>query len=396
MTNFRNPTTVTLGLSGTFMGKRYRVAGRVVMGMEQDGQTYYWNEFNLVGDDGQPATLVYEVTDAGPQWRMFVLFEPQNPISAQEAAAKKVGDTVNLDGRDLRVTLVDESRVHYIEGQAPEGVELGDVACYFNAELPNRMVVVSWTGDEVECYHGVDLPRGTVATAFGLERETTGFVIGNSLRATPATPTVTPMVRKFVLLAFMILPVLMFWFIIRPMGCRNSPSIRPQLPAAPLTVGAEGNLQRTTWNIRGHAVTEIAQVGQIYDRHEYYLGDALGKKTLLVFGTKPGATDWMLFTPFQPDAALMPVQAAAKRLGDKLNLDGESFTITAIVRSTLRQTKGQNLPDLTDGMVLYGFTAQSAAGPVLARWNATNLVLYRGQTLSAKEVKQAFDSKPAR
>jgi hypothetical protein len=38
-------------MAGEFFGKRYRVAGRVVLGAEEAGQVYYWTEFNLVGPD---------------------------------------------------------------------------------------------------------------------------------------------------------------------------------------------------------------------------------------------------------------------------------------------------------------------------------------------------------
>jgi hypothetical protein len=51
--NSANPTSVQIGMAGAFVGIRYRVVGRVVMGMEEAGETYYWNEFNLVGDNGQ-------------------------------------------------------------------------------------------------------------------------------------------------------------------------------------------------------------------------------------------------------------------------------------------------------------------------------------------------------
>ena len=169
---FDNPTSLRIGMSGTIAGLRYRVVGRVVMGMEEAGQIYYWNEFNLVNDRGEFATLVFEETEDGAEWKMFTLFEPQNPLTAGEAARKRVGDTVNFfQGAPLRVTLVDESRVNFIEGQAPEGVEVGDVAHYFNAEAGNKMQVASWTGDEIEFYNGMDLPRSAVRNAFGLSAD---------------------------------------------------------------------------------------------------------------------------------------------------------------------------------------------------------------------------------
>ena len=60
-------------MTGNFVGKHYRVAGRMVMSMEEAGATYYWNEFYLIGDQGNCATLVYEETDNGSEWRLFTL-----------------------------------------------------------------------------------------------------------------------------------------------------------------------------------------------------------------------------------------------------------------------------------------------------------------------------------
>ena len=161
--SFANPTPIRIGMTGAFDGRQYRVAGRVVLGMEEDGETYYWNEFNLVSDDGESATLVFEETERGGEWRLFTLFEPEFVMTAEDAATKRVGDQLNLDGHDVRVTLVDETRVYHIEGEAPEGVELGDVAHYFNAEAGSRMVVVSWTGEEVEYYRGVTVAPAMTA-----------------------------------------------------------------------------------------------------------------------------------------------------------------------------------------------------------------------------------------
>lgn len=47
---------------------------------------------------------------------------------------------VDITGKPMRVTCVDESRVLQIEGEAPEGVEVGDIAHYFNAETASDMV----------------------------------------------------------------------------------------------------------------------------------------------------------------------------------------------------------------------------------------------------------------
>src|ERR1041385_3980119 len=168
--SFVNPTALPIGMTGDLSGRHYRVVGRVVMGMDDDGACY-WNEFNIVDDAGKPATLVFEETARGGEWKLFTMFEPEYPMTAEDAATRRAGDELNLEGTQVRVTLVDESRVYHIEGEAPEGVEVGDVAHYFNAAAGNKMLVVSWTGEEVEFYWGTDLTSGTVAAAFDLQSE---------------------------------------------------------------------------------------------------------------------------------------------------------------------------------------------------------------------------------
>src|SRR6266542_787165 len=106
-----NPTQLRIGAIGNLEGVDYRVVGRVVMSVTEDGETYYWDEFNLGTGFGQNATLVYEETEPGGEWRLFTMFEPEYPITAEDAATKRVGDPLNLDGTDVHVTLVDKSRV---------------------------------------------------------------------------------------------------------------------------------------------------------------------------------------------------------------------------------------------------------------------------------------------
>src|SRR5260370_14123426 len=118
---FKNPTPVQIGMAGTFYGKQYRVLGRVFLGESEEGGTYYWHEFNLETESRESATLVYEVMERGPEWRWITMFEPARGLSAEDAATKRVGDTLDLDGTNVRVTLVRRSRIYHVEGTAPEG-----------------------------------------------------------------------------------------------------------------------------------------------------------------------------------------------------------------------------------------------------------------------------------
>ena len=391
--SFANLTPINLGMTGTFADHTYRVAGRVVMGMKEAGEIYYWNEFNLLGADGPSATLVQEVTEYGVRWRIFTLFDPQNPISAPEAAAKSVGDTINLDGHALNITLVDESRVYFIEGQAPEGVEVGDVARYFNAELRDVMIVVSWTGDEVEFYRGLDLPRSAVAAGFGLGVEK----MGPSLPLSSATskPASQSWVPKLVIAVFALV-----FFINWGPSCRSSfqraAPVKPKLAASPLAVGAEGRFGDTVWRIAGHAVVEVASVGRLFDRHEYHLADAAGNKALLVHGSVLDASDWILFTPFQPVTPLTAPQAAALRLGDRLDVDGTIARVSSHVLATIRLVDGEVPPEVTNGAMFYGFRAEAGTRPILARWNKTSLTFYQGTTWPVKDLTNAFSGPRAK
>ena len=167
--SFNNPTKIRIGMEGAFFGKRYRVIGRSVLGIVDAGAIYYWNEFNLETSGGNYATLVFEETGCGGKWRFFEMFDPREPMTSEEARSKGIGDAVNLDGSTATITRVDRSRVYAVEGKVPEGVVVGQHANYFNAGGGDKMIVVSWTGDEVEFYSGTTIASAVVAFAFNLD-----------------------------------------------------------------------------------------------------------------------------------------------------------------------------------------------------------------------------------
>ena len=303
-------------MNGNFNGRDYQVVGRSGLGEIEDGEIYSWNEFNLETKSGDQATLVYEKTDNGVHWRIFTLFDPEYPMTAEDAATKRVGDRLNLTGDDVSVTFRSQSQVYYVEGKAPEGEEIGTMADYFNAEAGSLMQVVSWTGEEVEFYKGVTLTRGMVASAFGLPQELSepddssfsslsGSGPGNYLNGT-----------KFVVIAVC---VIVFFIVIfghgffHSSGHEASAVVKLPAPARPLEIGATGRLFDKNYCVTAHAVVEIAEVGVNWERHEYELTDDDGAKALLVCGDKPDDAEWTLYEAFVQIPPLTAQQAAAKK-----------------------------------------------------------------------------------
>lgn len=400
--SFSNPTPIRLGMAGTFNERRFRVAGRIVMGMEEDGETYYWNEFHLVSTEGDSATLVYEETESGGEWRLFTLFEVEYPLTAADAATKRVGDRLTLDDKEVRVTLVDESRVHFIEGEAPEGVEVGDIAHYFNAETSQRMIVVSWTGDEVEYYRGVTLSAKTIADAFNLPvAKFTGSSASFSSGLTRAWQSGDDdsqylSMGKFVRVVAIALGVFVViaFFVVRPGGFRRTPTVKTAAPAPQLKVRQSGLIDGESYRVTSRSVVEMAQVGCIYDRHEYELTSAAGEPRLLVQGLKPGDKDWCLFTPMNPTDPITPAKAASLRAGETASVDGVVGPVSEISQVVVRQAEGDESDGGRLGTVRFSFVIQSGSSPVLVLWNQNGIRFYRGRLIPAVELAKAFPTVP--
>jgi Domain of unknown function (DUF4178) len=376
-----NPTSLKLGMTGSFLGQRYRIGGRVVLSMEEAGETYYWNEFHLIGDDGRCATLVFEQTEQGPEWKMFTLVEAVRPMSASEAALKSVGDQLYFQDKTLAITCVDESRVCEIEGEAPEGVELGDVAHYFNAESDDTMVVVSWTGEEVEFYRGLNIPMRAVSSAFGVPAIPAGAL--NHLSS--ANDDLGK--RRIGLFALVVLVVPLVMFASMRSGCRR-PEKSPKLPSAQLSLGSTGQLNALQYRITGHAVVEIARVGQRYLRHEYSAVDDAGNEVLLWQGTEQGEKHWMLARPATSSRPLPPTTAASLQLGQPVVLDGVAAHVSDFFLSRVGQVEG--VVPWAGGSDLYGFAAHGAKETIIARWNGTAITFYRAAPVTQKNPAQAF------
>ncbi len=390
-----NPTPLRVGMKGAFVGRNYRIAGRIVMSMDEAGETYYWNEFHLIGDDGKCATLVFEQTENGPEWKMFTLLEPAPPMTVAEAARKRIGDQIPFEGRTLRVSCVDESRVCEIEGEAPEGVELGDIAHYFNAESGNEMIVVSWTGDEVEFYRGLNIPAHAVSSAFGVSAVPSAALShlhlsnDNEMELANDETATGQRTGKFIL-AIMIFALT--WFGVQRSGCsRTERAEKPlKLPPPELSIGREGKVNGKQYHVTGHAVVEVAHVGNRYLRHEYSLVDESGNEALLWQGTEQGANKWMLATPFVPSQPLTPAAAGALRLGQAVKIHDAVENVTDLFLARIGKVEGA--PKWPPGGELYGFAAQTpkAKEMTVALWNGTALNLFHAVRTTDSNPAKSF------
>ena len=392
-----NPTALRIGATGTLNGWRVRVAARVVLAVEIEGEDYFWNEFRLVDASGNEATLVFEEGESGPEWKLFRPFTPTQPLTAAEAASKDVGDNVSLDGTPVAITLVDESRVVQIEGEGPEGVEVGDIARYFNADTGNRMLVASWSGDEIEFYEGLDVPVEGVARAFNLPKTAATDVVSNfsgssGLREAVSKSAGIGWVPKLVLAGLAAIVGVSGYSCFR----RGSDAVagatsaaRPFAPTLQLVNGAEGELGGQRFTVAAQSAVEIARPGTRHSRREYALTGRRDERALLINGLSGGSKEWHLLRPAPAPAGLTPVDAAQKKKGEAVTVDGRSFRVVDVFQSKKLFTEPANAGPAAN-TVEYGFFATEGADVLLVRWSETAIQFWRGTTVDETNVTTTF------
>lgn len=393
-----NPTSLRVGQRGAFQGWQVTITGRVVLSVEIDGETYYWNEYILTGDNGASGTLVYEEGEEGPEWKLFRMFEPAAPLTARDAARLRVGDTVNLTGTPIAVTLVDESVVRLIEGTPPEGVERGDVAHYFNADTGRSMLVVSWTGDEIEFYEGHDLPEDLVMKGFGL---TSAQPVRTALPATGAKKSgclVILLLGAIALIAFLLVSAVREKAP-RQTGARPASQQPPPQPVVQLALGSSGTLEQRAYSIAAISTVSIGRSKEsAREDTEYLLRTADGETALLTRGLLGGTRTWHLFTPTLAatvSPTLDPFTAAALPKNARVNVAERGYQVAELLHAKAGAQQGAEVAAATWPAVQYGWLARGhetgeAEDWLLARWTESGLQFHRGHSVPEAEVRAAF------
>jgi len=383
-----NPTPIRVGMTGTFAGKAYTIIARVVMGMDEEGETYYWNEFYLSDGSDRIAMLVCEEVYGAQQWRLFTEFTPQQPLNAREAGLKKVGDRVSLDGVSAEVTVVDETRVYFIEGKAPDWVSVGDVAQYFNAEAGGKMWVVSWSGDEVEYYRGLNLHGELVAQALGLP--------AGSFRTASSSSSSSSFASFIGLGSALAAFAVVGFFLFRGCGGSHSPVrytsysapapppvvARQPAPPPPLTVGTNVVLDGRSYQVITHRVTGFTKVNSQWNTHHYQVTDDSGQTNLLAVRLQSASPSLHLFKQHVATRPPTPSVAAAMRVGEKVTLDDYEGTVTELLMSHEVSRIGPPIAGLGTNGLTYHYLATGTNGMLLASWNGERVVFHRGMAVA--------------
>jgi hypothetical protein len=177
---YPNRTPLRVGMKAMFGGKEYVLLGRSVLSMKEEGVTYYWDEFQLVADDG---TILYLDYDEG-KFTLMEPFEPAEPLSPQQANRLQVGSSVDLDGTRGRITEKARATIQYVQGSLTYDAQVGETYWYANAQHVNKPFCIEWDQESVQYYRGKHLAKRDVYTYFGLKDALTAMnTLDNAERA---------------------------------------------------------------------------------------------------------------------------------------------------------------------------------------------------------------------
>lgn len=344
--NTENPTPLRLGLSGRISGQEYRIVGRAAMSTEFGGQTYGWQEFLLQTPSGERATLVYEDQEDGAQWKLFVSLAESSSISLDAVTTLKVGDSLVIEGRSTRVTFTGNSVVAFAEGELPEGMATGVVDQFLNAESGTVLYVISWRPGRLEVFRGMNLPTYAVEAAFRVTLPTAKPAWKNTDWSIDTTDvSAGHQGLRWLNFVVSIFIGLIFLFLLGTAISTRSPAVsRPirEEPAPKMALALGGNVQTKALSgrVRGHSQVQVAKVGAIYQRHDYWISTADSDSVWLIQGGGGNTDGWQQLNEVPTPSSLRPVRAAELRMGDVYPIGGKPFTIISLFRQTFRSIEG--------------------------------------------------------
>ena len=154
-------------MKASYGGREYRLVARTVLSVEEEGETYYWQEFDLLAEDG---SCLYLEHDEG-NWKLITPFEPRQPLRPDQVAALSPGGTAFFEGKPLTVTKRGTGTVREVTGKPVHGARPGEIRPYVEFGAGNDLFSVESGEDGVDHYQLRHIDYRNVLSAFGLHEE---------------------------------------------------------------------------------------------------------------------------------------------------------------------------------------------------------------------------------
>jgi hypothetical protein len=116
---------------------------------------------------------------------------------------------------------------------------------------------------------------------------------------------------------------------------------------------------------------------------------------VLINGLSGGAKEWhLLKKSHAPLPVLTPFDAAMKRKGTSVNIDGQILRIIELFHSKTVALVGPGTVGLQPDALEYGFIARDGAEWLIARWNENQIQYLRGLAIPETDVLAALGPGP--
>ncbi|MFM7322615.1 MAG: DUF4178 domain-containing protein [Armatimonadota bacterium] len=152
-----------IGLRGRLEGKEYVIVGRLSYDETQDDETWQWDEWVLLSQDGEARYLEY---DEG-KW---TLAQAWLDGPDYESAFAQVGNEVTVSTGTAKIVEEGTGRLCGAEGEIPWPIRIGERVRYAEFKGPGiAKLSVEWSGGgDAEWYRGRPMTNLEVLQTFGL------------------------------------------------------------------------------------------------------------------------------------------------------------------------------------------------------------------------------------
>jgi hypothetical protein len=157
---------LTVGKAGSLSGTHFQLQSHLLVEMALVGRKFDRHEYLLSNDDGTKALLVRGSKPGAGDWWLFRPLQPATPLSPQQAAAVRWGQTVNVDSLAAKVSELFQCTIRQVESPEASDLNPGDVFFGFSGKTESAQLLVRWNANYINFFQGVAVQEKEVVAAF--------------------------------------------------------------------------------------------------------------------------------------------------------------------------------------------------------------------------------------